>query len=447
MRRLRALTIVLALVPAAPATGATVSASAPGECFERGGCAPTTITFEAAPGERNDVTLTPDGVVRDAGARLVAGQRCTQVDEHAVRCATGERTEYTALLGDGDDRARGGFTSARGGAGDDVLLGIANAYGDDGDDTVEARNAAGGAGPDRLTSGDAGGEEGDDTLTGTSGNDSLDGGPGRDVGAGGAGDDLVDDADPEPGADRLDGGAGSDMLNLTRAGTAPLTVDLAAQQTTDGDALAGFENALGSRGDDTLVGDAGANELNGGPGEDHIAGGPGADRLVGSSGFDHFDGGEGDDRIDTDSVGWSFRGIVGGLYGLDAEPEPVACGPGVDVIDWIEGDRPAIDCEGVSEIRLAPFPRDLGRRGIGFRIRCPLALRSRGRCRGWLRYEIYPVGPSRGFARFSVPRRGGLVVLPAASYPGSTPFVVTVAYARSAALIRWVVAAPDRAAR
>lgn len=83
----------------------------------------------------------------------------------------------------------------RGGAGNDVIIGAANAksvtiYGDDGNDTITGGAAGeiiyGGAGNDTINSG-----SGNDTVNGGSGNDAINGGDGNDVLDGGAGDDTI----------------------------------------------------------------------------------------------------------------------------------------------------------------------------------------------------------------------------------------------------------------
>ena len=443
MVRLALLTASLALLPCAVADAGTARGSAPPPC-EQYACNTPRAVFQAAPGEVNDLTASPDGVLRDAGAPLTAGELCTQIDAHAVRCDGGG---FLAYLADGDDRAQGAM-AAHGGPGNDVLTVTGStAYGDEGDDVLEVTGGAhGGPGDDRLSaaSGESvslNGDEGNDELSGADRDDSLDGGPGRDVVVGHGGMDIVADSDAEPGADRLDGGEGSDMLNLGRAGTAAVTVDLATQSTSDRDAVAGFENAIGSGGNDVLVGDAGPNLLNGGPGEDRLVGAAGDDQLEGSSGFDHFDGGDGGDVIEAAGTGWAFRGLAGHQRGLDAEPEPIVCGAGTDVIKGIRGDHVARDCEGIGETRLPPFPRNLGRRGVGFAMRCPLPMTGKQRgCRGVVRIET-SYGSTVARVRFSVPARGGRVVLRAAVEPQFL-YQITIRFAGLPPL-RWLIGEGD----
>ena len=169
--------------------------------------------------------------------------------------------------GDGDDRltpAPGGLRSlfARGGRGDDVLIGGFRDYLDGGlgDDVIR-----GSGGRDRLVGG-----PGDDLLRGGPGTDRLDGGSGRDV--------LVGDGDP----DRIYGGRGSDFLDAGRG--------------RPGSQVTGGKNELwGGAGRDVLVSRGRGDQLHGGLGDDTIRArdgrrtmvdcGPGRDRAF----VDRFD--------------------------------------------------------------------------------------------------------------------------------------------------------------
>jgi RTX calcium-binding nonapeptide repeat (4 copies) len=87
----------------------------------------------------------------------------------------------------------------------------------------------------------------------------------------------------------------------------------------------------GGGGNDTLLGNGGADCLFGGAGDDVVIGGPGGDKLVGDAGRDAFVGGTGDDMIiANDGIG-----------------EPVACGPGNDLLIADEKDK-ASRCERVT---------------------------------------------------------------------------------------------------
>jgi Ca2+-binding RTX toxin-like protein len=112
------------------------------------------------------------------------------------------------------DLAAGTSTSS---LGPDVLLGIENAIGSPGPDTVSGSAAAnkltGGGGNDRFT-----GLEGKDTVAGGSGADRAEGGPGDDRLGGGLGNDRLfgqgddDRLDGGPNRDRCVGGPGADTL-------------------------------------------------------------------------------------------------------------------------------------------------------------------------------------------------------------------------------------------
>ena len=64
-----------------------------------------------------------------------------------------------------------------------------------------------------------------------------------------------------------------------------------------GDMLKGFENVVGSDGDDEITGDNMNNVLNGGAGGDTLNGGAGDDTLNGGAGDDTLDGGAGADTL------------------------------------------------------------------------------------------------------------------------------------------------------
>ena len=108
----------------------------------------------------------------------------------------------------------------------------------------------------------------------------------------------------------VEGGAGVDTFNFSQI-TAAIDIDLqsgvAARSTLAGtpvatDAITGFENVVGSVGNDVIRGTSGANVLDGGSGNDILEGRGGDDTIVGGAGndtiihtvgdgFDHVDGG------------------------------------------------------------------------------------------------------------------------------------------------------------
>ncbi len=334
-------------------------------------------------------------------------------------------------LAGGDDRAtyRGGDNAfLLGGSGDDYLTGNGDDFfmGGSGDDMIYATGrqavARGGTGNDDIL-----GTVGDDWLTGDAGNDFIDASGGNDFVAGGDGEDrLYGGAGNDwiiggAGDDRMSGGDGSDVfhfhalngndtifdfrgyediLDLRALGT-PITwaelsaridaadngrdavIDLspwgggtitlrnvkAAYLSEDmfwlpypefpageqfeevGFYVPGTATYVGSPGDDTLVADGradfifggeGDDTLDGGGGEDWILGGEGndtlaggasADRLMGGEGRDTLNGGEGDDWL---SGGTGTDTLTGGS---GADTFAYFTGHGSDTItDFTDGE-------------------------------------------------------------------------------------------------------------
>jgi hemolysin type calcium-binding protein len=326
-------------------------------------------------GERNDLTLTPDGdgiVVADGGAPLVADRGCERREDGTVRCRLDKPiTQVVLEPGTGDDVVRAALPQANLvfailDAGNDRFEGDAKevwGQGDDGDDVLVNL----GAGASDLE-----GRAGDDTLTGGAGADELQGGPGRDTVTGGAGDDELhggDFIDPgpvfaeRPAADVLDGGEGADSVTYAQRRFA-VAVDLADPAPDgapgEGDVLRDIENARGGVSADRLSGDAGPNVLLGGDGADTIAGRGGDDELRGGSSFDFrrpssrrvdaVDGGPGADLLAV-----AGRGRLAGGPGDDTlatgrlrpTSSAASCGPGDDVVRVSRGTTPAVatSCE------------------------------------------------------------------------------------------------------
>ena len=148
---------------------------------------------------------------------------------------------------------------------------IENARGGSGDDTLIGNAVA-----NRLE-----GAQGSDYLRGDAGNDVLDGGTGADVMSGGAGNDrYVVDNRGDTVLEFI--GWGTDTLRCSVSYTLPDEVENAQLTGTAALNLAG--NALNN----SLTGNAGSNRLNGHAGADRLAGGAGNDQLKGGAGADSF---------------------------------------------------------------------------------------------------------------------------------------------------------------
>lgn len=205
------------------------------------------VLYIGSPGEANRVVASRAGdevTVSDPGATVTVGESCRSAGRHTAVCTAAPNDEslpsFVAQLGDGDDAA--------------TVSG-----------SLDVRAKLDG-GP------------GDDTLTGGAEEDTLDGGP---------------------GADRIDGGAERDTLSFAGR-DAPVTVDLAAGRTSDGDVVSGVERAEGGNGPDRLLGGPAAEFLTGGPGDDVVRGSGGDDTLEGDIGADTVEGGGGRDHLSGD---------------------------------------------------------------------------------------------------------------------------------------------------
>ena len=192
----------------APAGAATVS---------RDGGAEQIVTFQAAPGETNIVTVRfafRNVVIEDAGGAAITTTARGCVANGSVVVCAGAKLRPSLFpyqisivrvwTDDGNDQVtfHGGvnvLSQFRGGPGDDVFTGgdgPASASGEEGDDTLNGGNTRrshlqGGPGNDLLNGGgrydQLWGEEGDDVLNGGAGADDMEGGPGADVFHGGTG--------------------------------------------------------------------------------------------------------------------------------------------------------------------------------------------------------------------------------------------------------------------
>jgi Ca2+-binding RTX toxin-like protein len=173
------------------------------------------------------------------------------------------------------------------------------------------------AGPNELLLGGGGGTinggDGADAIDGSASTDTLNGQGGNDEIIPRAGDDTVNGGS---GNDRLEGssddntfigGPGRDLIDYSRFGIGPLTIDLritTPQVTGHGlDSFTGVENLISSFGADTLIGNSSANRLDGTFGDDWIRGDGGNDTIVGGQGDDQLEGGPGrDTALYTDAT-------------------------------------------------------------------------------------------------------------------------------------------------
>jgi RTX calcium-binding nonapeptide repeat (4 copies) len=223
------------------------------------------LIVSAGKGEPNRLRLRARGSggveVRDTGARLRAGDRCSRKSRHVVVCTPDDVIEVIEVsAGNRNDRVAlakrlPGDVSVSGGPGDDRLSG-----------SRDAEGMSGGAGNDRLT--------------GAGGADSLAGGIGRDVLLGGPGNDTLNAGDEKRAQrDRLDGGPGFDTASWSGSERA-VRVRIAGHSLHGGvDRGRRLEALRGGSGRDRLTGSGAADSLDGGGGGDILSGRGGNDEL------------------------------------------------------------------------------------------------------------------------------------------------------------------------
>ena len=207
---------------------------------------------------------------------------------------------------------------------------------------------------DRLTGGNSGfvrGGSGHDWIISGGGQNRVEGGPGR---------------------DRLDGSSGG-FLSYEGSGSG-VNVDLSERSTStdlsdadealfgsptlsgvikvsggdaSGDLATGFNNVIGGRGGDTLIGDGNANILRGMGGNDTLTGGDDADTLEGGAGRDTLRGGLGDDTLDGGPGADTLNG--GGIQGTPGNDTATYASAMEGVtVDLSGGNRGAGDAAGDS---------------------------------------------------------------------------------------------------
>ncbi len=176
------------------------------------------------------------------------------------------------------------------------------------------------------------GRGGDDRIWGGSDDDLLDGSRGRDSLYGESGDDTLIGSED---GDFLDGGTGDDVASYEYSWSGVrvrLADHLDSRSRTevsgdhaDDDQLVNIEGVIGTRYDDTLIGNQDWNYLSGGDGNDHIIGGGAIDRYEPFEyrfveGGDTLKGGAGNDTLETGN----------------GDADLVDGGPGIDTIQLID---------------------------------------------------------------------------------------------------------------
>ena len=215
-------------------------------------------------GEGNDILIGGDEsdiLYAGPGSDLMDGGAGA---DHVVYSASDAGIDINLQTG----TAQGGYAEG------DILRSIEDASGSGFDDVIvgsDADNIILGRGGDDAIEGGAGDDVlyGDDDYIWETGDDVLIGGDGNDYLYGGR------------GADVLDGGDGSDTVAYHYSVTGGVTINLATQTASDGDAegdvIRNFENVEGTRNQDVLIGDANDYQIWGSEGGDFIDGGAGTD--------------------------------------------------------------------------------------------------------------------------------------------------------------------------
>ncbi len=218
------------------------------------------------------------------------------------------------IYGRGSGSEVGGFDQLVGGSGNDVIYGgegIDKLSGGTGDDRIFGEGNTdpfthGGDGNDYIDGGSAGdnlyGDEGDDIVFGNEDQDLMYGGTGDDILRPGAASQAIGGGPDEAIGDDGYVNSGFDLIDYSDRPVGPgLTIDFVTQQnplvaidgTTPDVAWWQIEGAIGTRNDDSIVGDSagdltadlsfGNNWLIGGSGNDRLQGNGGNDLIVGGS--------------------------------------------------------------------------------------------------------------------------------------------------------------------
>lgn len=245
-----------------------------------------------------------------------------------------------------DNRANDGVTGER----DDIGSDVESIYGGARGDTVVGSSSGnylvGGTGDDTLRG--MGGNDtlnpgdGDDDMFGGDGGDSFYTSLGTDRAFGEGGDDSLNAGSTADGRDVYSGGSGVDSMSYSQR-TGAVTIDVTStghdgEAGENDDVKADFEYLTAGGGDDTVAGGSLGEQVNGGNGADTLSGGRGADSVHGGAGDDHLSGGEGydtlygedgddvigamDDAADSIDCGWQ---VVADTANTDGYDDVVNC--------------------------------------------------------------------------------------------------------------------------
>jgi Ca2+-binding RTX toxin-like protein len=302
--------------------------------------------------------VRPALTLEPLGERVVPAVTAVFTPGAGILSVFGDSADNSIVVGRdaaGHVLVNGGAVRVLGGTPTVANVGLIQAFGQGGNDTIaldEANGALpranlfGGEGNDTLIGGSGNdllfGQAGNDMLLGKGGNDLLFGGAGNDTLIGGAGDDQMfgeagDDVmiwNPGDGSDLIEGGAGNDTVvnnggngaetftvtangsrvRLDRVTPAPFSLDIGTTENlvvnlnggddtfTAATLPAGLIRLTvdGGAGNDTITGSQGDDTLLGGDGNDVITGGHGSDVMFGGAGDDTFvwNPGDGSDTID-----------------------------------------------------------------------------------------------------------------------------------------------------
>jgi hypothetical protein len=301
---------------------------------------PGVLSYEAAPGETNQVFIRVDGTqlrISDNTAPITAGNGCALDAFGTARCPISvgsvilqlgdrnDRVEYAAphqasIVGDsGNDLFLGGLRRPAPGRGIEPAF----YFGGLGQDTISYQFADSGV---RVDTDDERAEDGrpgidrddvdlgietiegsnfdDPQLFGSNGNDLLRGLNGDDVIGGGAGADIIDEGSAPNGADFLNGGDGPDdrVFYSTRTSGVNVSLDGVRNDGATGeqdDVRPSVEQIGGTNFADVLSGNSLANTIDGFGSLDSIIGGGGNDTLSAGAANNGIVAGTGNDVIEA----------------------------------------------------------------------------------------------------------------------------------------------------